>query len=631
MLKNFGYVRVGAVVPKIKIANPIYNAEEIVNQIKIANKKGVQIVLFPELSLTGYSCQDLFYNYELLKKSLDGLETIVNKTKALDIITVIGMPLLDNNILYNVAVVISRGKIIGIVPKVLLCNDDTINEERWFSSGKGVDKFITLLNQQVKFSHNIVFKDNENQNISFKIKIGDSFLEDNFSNSSTLVLNLAASTAMVGKEDVIRKNVSAISNIYKLGYIYVSSGINETTTDSVFYGKTLICEEGKVLVENRVFDFESNIIYTDIDVNKIVNHRIKKGKNNYQDDNIVYVDIKDINVETVRKYLQYPFVGDNADEIKRSCEEIYNIQVAGVARRLMHLNMKKTVIGISGGLDSTLAFLVILGAYRKLGIDPLNIIAVTMPGFGTTPRTYNNAIDLIKSFGATLREIDIKASCMQHFKDINHDINIHDVTYENAQARERTQILMDIANKENAIVIGTGDLSELALGWCTYNGDHMSMYSVNSSVPKTLIKYIIDWYSTIVDDKQRNILNEITATPISPELLPPDKKGNIKQKTEDVLGPYILHDYFLYHFLNNGDTVTKIYVHAVKTFDGIYSKDEIKKYLKVFIKRFFTNQFKRNCMPEGPRVGVVDLGSRNSFRTPSDVDLKIWIDELEKL
>ena len=418
------------------------------------------------------------------------------------------------------------------------------------------------------------------------------------------------------------------------GYVYCSSGVNESTSDVVFSGDSMIFENGSCLANNSRFDFKSNMIFTEIDTKRLSNDR---RKNTSFMGNPVDLEYREIeinipdNIENLtREYSKTPFVPGDKKKISEICEEILNIQSYGLAKRLLHTNINKTVIGISGGLDSTLAFLVIIKAYEILNLPKENIIAITMPGFGTTSRTHNNSMKLINEYGATFREINITKSSLQHFEDIGHDKNIKDVTYENAQARERTKILMDIANKENGLVIGTGDLSELALGWCTYNGDHMSMYAVNASIPKTLVKYIIKWVAENSKQECKNIIDDILDTPISPELLPPDEKGNIEQKTEEQVGPYILHDFFLYHFLRYGAEPKKIYILACKTFKQDFKEEEIKHWLQVFIKRFFTQQFKRNCIPDGPKVGTVSLSPRGDLRMPSDANYNIWLKNLSE-
>ncbi len=633
-MKEYGFIRVGAIVPELKVGNIEFNTKEIIKQIKEASKLGISVVTLPELSLTGYTCADLFHQDILLIDSLKYLKQIVTKTKDLNIVSIVGMPLEVDNQLFNVAVVINKGKILGVIPKTYIPNYDEFYERRWFASSCDTNRDkINILGNEVPFGTNILFND-----ITSKCVFAIELCEDVWSpispsirhtqNGANVIFNLSASNEIIGKYEY-RKNLLSITSAKNVtGYVYASSGINESSTDIVFSGHALILENGTVLSESERFKFESTITYNDIDINRIMHDRYDKttymASNNdtYRTIDVDLIDNKDI----VRNYDQYPFVPKDKTKREKRCEEIFNIQASGLAKRLKHTNLQKTVIGISGGLDSTLAFLVIIEAYKKLGIDNKNIIAVTMPGFGTTGRTYNNAIELIKEYGATLREVDIKDACMQHFKDINHDPKNLDITYENAQARERTQILMDIANKEGALVIGTGDLSELALGWCTYNGDHMSMYAVNTSIPKTLVRYLVDYIASIHNSKT---LLDILDTPISPELLPPDKDGKIKQMTENSVGPYILHDFYLYHFLRYGATPSKIKYLALRTFKDMYDEEEITKWLKVFIKRFFSQQFKRSCIPDGVKVGTISLSPRGDLRMPSDADATIWLKDLD--
>lgn len=640
MLKNHGFVRVGAVVPTLKVGNIDFNVDEIIKQIKHAQENKISIVTFPELSITGYTCSDLFHQDALINGSIDGLKKILEQSKNLDIISIIGMPIVVDNQLFNTAVVINKGIILGVVPKTHIPNYGEFYEKRWFASSQNaISEEIELLNQKVLFGTNILFQDRFDKDICFGIEICEDLWSlyppstDHSVAGATMIFNLSASNEIVGKYEY-RKNLIKLTSAKTItAYIYASSGSFESTTDVVFSGFSMITEAGNILEENKRFQFESNLIASDIDVKKIMNNRLtnmsymgKFKKDNYRR---VFFNIINNNDKLIRKYNRNPFVPSNENKVNERCNEILNIQSCGLAKRLKHTNINKTVIGISGGLDSTLAFLVIVEAYKKLGISNDNIIAVTMPGFGTTNRTYNNAINLIKKYKATLKEINIKDACIQHFKDINHDINNFDVTYENSQARERTQLLMDIANKENAIVIGTGDLSELALGWCTYNGDHMSMYAVNNSIPKTLVRYLVKW---IADNEEntdiKKTIYDILDTPISPELLPPDNSGNIKQFTENSVGPYTLHDFFLYHFLRYGANPSKILFIAKEAFDEIYEEEEIEYWLSFFIKRFFTQQFKRSCMPDGPKVGTISLSPRGDLRMPSDADYSIWMKEI---
>ncbi len=640
MIKKYGYLRVGAIVPSLEVGNVQKNTLEIIEQIKKASLEQVQIVTTPELSLTGYTCSDLFFQDVLLEECILGLKKILESTETLDIISIIGLPIKIKNKLYNCAAVVQKGKILGLVPKSYLPNYNEFYEKRWFESGIGLNEEITLLGQTVPVTTDLLFQDEEDAAYTFAIEICEDLWSSNppstrhTASGALVIFNLSASNEIIGKYE-FRKNLIASQSARTISsYVYASSGVNESTTDVLFSGSALICEDGSILKENKRFDFASNMIYTDVDIKRLLNNRYRNTTYQNVLDNdhiIVKVSIKDNVTDLVRTYSEYPFVPKN--ELRRSerCEEIFNIQSCALAKRLKHIGTKKTVIGISGGLDSTLAFLVIVAAYKKLGIDNSNIIAITMPGFGTTDRTYNNAVNLVKEYGATLHEISIKDAVLQHFKDIDHDVNNHDVTYENAQARERTQILMDVANKEGGILIGTGDLSELALGWCTYNGDHMSMYAVNTSIPKTLVRYLVKWIAdTTENERQKETIYDILDTPISPELLPPDKNGEIKQKTESTIGPYVLHDFFLYHFLRYGASPSKIRYIANQTFKDAYSEEEISKWLRVFLKRFFSQQFKRSCIPDGVKVGTISLSPRGDLRMPSDASVDTWLNDLDK-
>ena len=641
MLKEQGFVRVGAVVPKLKVADTEFNCNEIIKQIERASNNKIQIAVFPELCVTGYTCQDLFEQDTLLEEAENALNKILDYTNNLDIICIIGMPIKAENQLFNTAVVIQKGRILGIVPKTFIPNYSEFYEKRWFASSKNTNKKeIEILGQKVPFGIDLLFKDKTNNEICFGIEIcEDVWAVEPPSNKlallgANIIFNLSASNEVIGKKEYRRELVKMQSAKTISGYVYCSSGVNESTSDVVFSGDSMIFENGSCLANNSRFDFKSNMIFTEIDTKRLSNDR---RKNTSFMGNPVHLEYREIeinipdNIENLtREYSKTPFVPGDKKKISEICEEILNIQSYGLAKRLLHTNINKTVIGISGGLDSTLAFLVIIKAYEILNLPKENIIAITMPGFGTTSRTHNNSMKLINEYGATFREINITKSSLQHFEDIGHDKNIKDVTYENAQARERTKILMDIANKENGLVIGTGDLSELALGWCTYNGDHMSMYAVNASIPKTLVKYIIKWVAENSKQECKNIIDDILDTPISPELLPPDEKGNIEQKTEEQVGPYILHDFFLYHFLRYGAEPKKIYILACKTFKQDFKEEEIKHWLQVFIKRFFTQQFKRNCIPDGPKVGTVSLSPRGDLRMPSDANYNIWLKNLSE-
>ena len=638
-MNEYGYVKVGASTLELKVSDAIYNVQMIKKQIDEAVNKNIQIISFPELSITGYTCGDLFNQDILIDKSYEGLKDLVDYSKDKMIVIIVGSPIKCENKLYNCAVVINNGKILGIVPKTYIPNYNEFYEMRWFKSSNDLKiKEINLFNEIVPIGVDLIFTSKLDDELKFGVEICEDVWSlypksnDYASNGASIIFNLSASNETIGKYD-FRKELIKMQSIKTIsGYVYSSSGINESSTDLLFSGSSLIYENGKLLSENNRFDFNSNLIYSDIDIKRLVNDRRKNTSfisNTDKEYRNIYFTTSKNNLIS-RKYSKYPFVPSNEEKREERCKEIINIQSSALAKRLKHTNIKKCVIGVSGGLDSTLAFLVIKKAFEKLKIDNKNIIAVTMPGFGTTNRTYENALDLIKINNATLKEIDIKKACLVHYSDIDQDINNHDITYENAQARERTKILMDIANKENALVIGTGDLSELALGWCTYNGDHMSMYSVNSSIPKTLVKYLVK-YIADTDKKNKKVLYDILSTPISPELLPADEKGNIKQITEDKIGPYILHDFYLYHFFRYGASPKKIYMLAVNTFENEYSKEEILKWLKVFIKRFFTQQFKRSCMPDGVKVGSISLSPRGDLRMPSDASYNIWIKELEEI
>lgn len=636
MLKEQGFVRVGAVVPKLKVADTEFNCNEIIKQIEVASNNKIQIAVFPELCVTGYTCQDLFEQDTLLEEAEKALNKILDYTNNLDIICIIGMPIKAENQLFNTAVVIQKGKILGIVPKTFIPNYGEFYEKRWFASSKNANKKeIEILDQKVPFGIDLLFKDKENNEICFGIEIcEDIWAVEPPSNKlallgANIIFNLSASNEVIGKKEYRRELLKMQSAKTISGYVYCSSGVNESTSDVVFSGESMIFENGSCLTNNQRFDFESNMIFTEIDTKRLANDRRKNISFMGNPVDLEYREIKiniPDNIENLtREYSKTPFVPEDKKKISEICEEILNIQSYGLAKRLLHTNINKTIIGISGGLDSALAFLVIIKAYEVLNLPKENIIAITMPGFGTTSRTHKNSIKLINEYGAIFREINITKSSLQHFEDIGHDKKMKDITYENAQARERTKILMDIANEENGIVVGTGDLSELALGWCTYNGDHMSMYSVNASIPKTLVEYIIKWVADNSKEEYKNIINDILDTPISPELLPPDENGNIEQKTEEQVGPYILHDFFLYHFLRYGAEPKKIYILACKTFKNDFKKEDIKHWLQVFIKRFFTQQFKRNCMPDGPKVGTVSLSPRGDLRMPSDASYNIWL------
>lgn len=630
-MKEYGYIKVGAFVNKLHLGNPKENAKEIIKGITEGIKKEVAILLTPELSLTGYTCGDMFLQDKLLKESLSALEEVKTATKDKDITVLVGIPLEIDNELYNCATVLENGKILGVIPKTFIPNYNEFYEARWFSSSKNLKRNkINLLGEEVPVSTNLLFRENE---ICFAVEICEDLWTVNPPSNShsqagaNIIFNLSSSNEGIGKHEY-RKNLVSMQSAKTISaYIYASSGPGESSSDILFGGASMIYENGSLLAENKRFTFENNLITADIDIKKLQNDRLKNksymANAKLEEYLTVPVFLKD-SKKLERVYKEYPFVPSNILERKKRSEEILDIASTALARRLMTLNYPKCVIGMSGGLDSTLAFLIIIRALKKLNRDATDILGITMPGFGTTSRTYDNACNLVKEYGGVLKEISIKEACLVHLKDIGLDENDRSVAYENAQARERTQILMDVANKENGIVIGTGDLSELALGWCTYNGDHMSMYAVNSSIPKTLVRYLVEYVKEEETGKKKEILEDILNTPISPELLPPDKLGNMLQKTESTIGPYVLHDFFLYHFLRYGAEPKKLLYIAINTFKDTFTKEEIKKWLKVFLNRFFTQQFKRNCIPDGVKVGSISLSPRGDLRMPSDMDKTIW-------
>lgn len=639
---DYGFVKVAAAVPELKVAGCGFNTGKIIEMLKEAEDAGVQMVVFPELSLTAYTCGDLFQQQLLLQEALSGLSKLVESTKPLNILAIVGLPILVDNQLFNCAAVLQNGQILGIVPKTYIPGYKEFYEERWFASGNHArSTAIELFEKEIPFGNDLLFEVQGQFNVCFGIEICEDLWAPIPPSSyqaiagATILFNLSASNEIIGKYEYRRELVGQQSGKCIAGYIYTSSGVDESTTDVVYGGHALIAENGGLLNESERFLRKGHMVISEIDVYKLQNDRIKDTS--FMEDfptrsyRKIRFELGAMQAEPLtRNIAPHPFVP--SDEMVRDvrCKEIFAIQTAGLARRMAHTGMKSAVVGVSGGLDSTLALIVTAKTFDMLGIPRGNIIAVTMPGFGTTDTTYENALQLIKSIKAKLSEINIKQACMQHFKDIGHDPSIHDVTYENVQARERTQILMDIANKQGGLVIGTGDLSELALGWCTYNGDHMSMYSVNCSIPKTLIKYLVRWVAdNLKDDAAAEVLLRILDTPITPELLPPDEMGEIQQKTEDVIGPYELHDFFLYHTLRYGAPPAKVLFLAGQAFKGSYDDNVIKGWLKVFYKRFFSQQFKRSCLPDGPKVGTISLSPRGDWRMPSDASAELWLKELD--
>ena len=640
---NYGFVKVAAAVPRVKVADCKFNSERLEGLITIAEGKGVQILTFPEMCITGYTCGDLFAQQLLLEQAEMTLIQILNSTRQLDIISILGMPVVVNSTVINAAVVIQKGKILGVVPKTYLPNYKEFYEQRWFTSALQVsENSVRLCGQIVPMGNNLLF---ETAETTFGIEICEDLWATVPPSSSLalqgaeIIFNLSADDEGIGKHNYLCSLISQQSARCISGYVFSSSGFGESTTDVVFAGNGLIYENGYLLARSERFCMEEQLIINEIDVECIraerrVNTTFAANKANCPGKEAVristeFVNSKDLNL--TRTFNPHPFVPQGS-ELNSRCEEIFSIQIAGLAQRLLHTGAKTAVIGISGGLDSTLALLVCVKTFDKLGLSRKDILGITMPGFGTTDRTYHNAIDLMNSLGVSIREISIREACIQHFKDIGHDLNIHDVTYENSQARERTQILMDIANQTWGMVIGTGDLSELALGWATYNGDHMSMYGVNAGIPKTLVKHLVQWVAENgMDETSKATLLDIVDTPISPELIPADENGEIKQKTEDLVGPYELHDFFLYYFLRFGFRPSKIYFLAQTAFSGVYDDETIKKWLQTFFRRFFNQQFKRSCLPDGPKVGSISISPRGDWRMPSDASSSAWLKEIAEL
>ena len=640
---NYGFVKVAAAVPRVKVADCKFNSERLEGLITIAEGKGVQILTFPEMCITGYTCGDLFAQQLLLEQAEMALIQILNSTRQLDIISILGMPVVVNSTVINAAVVIQKGKILGVVPKTYLPNYKEFYEQRWFTSALQVsENSVRLCGQIVPMGNNLLF---ETAETTFGIEICEDLWATVPPSSSLalqgaeIIFNLSADDEGIGKHNYLCSLISQQSARCISGYVFSSSGFGESTTDVVFAGNGLIYENGYLLARSERFCMEEQLIINEIDVECIraerrVNTTFAANKANCPGKEAVristeFVNSKDLNL--TRTFNPHPFVPQGS-ELNRRCEEIFSIQIAGLAQRLLHTGAKTAVIGISGGLDSTLALLVCVKTFDKLGLSRKDILGITMPGFGTTDRTYHNAIDLMNSLGVSIREISIREACIQHFKDIGHDLNIHDVTYENSQARERTQILMDIANQTWGMVIGTGDLSELALGWATYNGDHMSMYGVNAGIPKTLVKHLVQWVAENgMDEASKATLLDIVDTPISPELIPADENGEIKQKTEDLVGPYELHDFFLYYFLRFGFRPSKIYFLAQTAFSGVHDDETIKKWLQTFFRRFFNQQFKRSCLPDGPKVGSISISPRGDWRMPSDASSAAWLKEIAEL
>ena len=624
-------IKVASACPKTKVGDTKYNLTNILSFIEEANAKNIKSIVFPELCISSYTCGDLFLHDTLYTNSINAIEQLLIKTEKMDMLIAVGAPLLFNNILYNCAYILFKGKILGIVPKSYIPNYSEFYEKRWFSEGLNLTNETVDFDfqKEVPFGTDLIFTCKE---FKFAFEICED-LWVTIPPSSYLSLlganiigNLSASNELVSKMEYRKSLISNQSARSMCAYIYSSAGVHESSTDILFSGHMLISENGSILKENERFQRENEVIYSIIDVFKLNAERQKNIS--YRDASKVvpfkarYIkfNFENTNISNFDRYIdKHPFVPSNEAERAKRCKEIFNIQASALAKRFEHTGSKKAVVGISGGLDSTLALLVIYKTFKILNYSTKNIVTITMPGFGTTDRTYNNALNLCNELNCDLREINIVKAALQHFEDIGHDKDIHDVTYENVQARERTQILMDIANKERGLLIGTGDLSELALGWCTYNGDHMSMYSVNPSIPKTLVRYLVRYIAeNESSEKAKATLLDILDTPVSPELLPKDSNGEIAQKTEDIVGPYELHDFFLYHFIKHGSSKERIFFLAKHAFKDDYSEEEISKWLDKFMFRFFTQQFKRSALPDGPKVGSISLSPRGDWRMPSD-------------
>ncbi len=634
-----GFVKVAAATPNVKVADVDYNQKEICRLIDETVTNGAKVVVFPELCVTGYTCGDLFAQDILLEKAKLALQTIVAYTEGKDALIFVGLPYVVRNKLYNVAATICNGELLGLVTKSCLPSHGEFSEMRAFASGPKQAEWIWYENEELPFGPQILFACDDMPDLVISAEIGEDVsapISPSITAAlagATVLVNCAASTEAVGKNVYREQLISGQSARMVAGYVYANAGEGESTTDVVFGGHNLIAENGTVLAKTNGCD--ENVIYSEIDVKRLVSERRKNTMFQMPDTDDALIQVPfSLKVEETtltRKFAPSPFVPSDAEVRRNTCEEVLTIQAKGLKKRLSHTNCKSAVVGISGGLDSTLALLVTARAFDMLGIDRKNITSVTMPCFGTTDRTYNNACLMTQKLGATLREVNIKAAVTQHFRDIGQPEDKHDVTFENAQARERTQVLMDIANQTGGMVIGTGDMSELALGWATYNGDHMSMYGVNGSVPKTLVRHLVQYCAETCEDAQlQAVLLDVLDTPVSPELLPP-KDGEIAQKTEDLVGPYELHDFYLYYILRFGYEPSKIFRIAKETFAGEYDEETILKWLNTFYRRFFSQQFKRSCLPDGPKVGTVALSPRGDLRMPSDACAAIWLEDLKNL
>lgn len=635
---DMDFIKVVALSPVVEVANPVKNAQNAVDEIFVVAKESAQVIVLPELFLSGYTCGDLFFQSKLINECKKSLLYMLEKTKEVNSLVFVGMPLCVENCLYNVCAVMQKGNLLGFVPKTYLKNDSGFFEKRWFTSGKNLNTNSVLIGDKTVPIGRLLFE------MGDSAVIGAEICEDLFApvspstimamKGANIIVNLSATQNIVSKYERIQDFIKQHSAKDYCAYVFASGSVGESTTDCVFSNACIIAQNGKIINQSKIDKFCTNKAVACVDVQITNSQRLKDssfkdsandcidvfGEYRTVECEMISLDKKDIDIEVD----SHPFVPKDFKKREKHCKEVLSVQALGLEKRMKHTKMEKVIVGISGGLDSTLALLVIEKAMKNLSLPMENIICVTMPGFGTTGQTYKNSVDLVSCVGAQLREIDIRPACILHMEDIGHDINIHDITYENTQARQRTQILMNLANKERALLVGTGDLSELALGWCTYNGDHMSMYGVNSGVPKTLIPHLIEYVAKETNTNMAKILLDVINTPVSPELLPPNKDGEIKQKTEEQIGPYELHDFFLYHFLRFGTEPEKINFLAQLAFEKTYKNEEIEKWLGLFLKRFFAGQFKRSCLPDGVKVGSVNLSPRSDFKMPSDASFNIW-------
>ena len=640
-MNRYGYIKVASIIPEVKVADCEFNTSRIVEMSRQAAERGVRIAIFPELCITAYSCGDLFTKQLLINKAQESLANIAEATAELPIVLIVGLPVAYAGKLYDSAAVVSQGEILGVVPKSIIPNTGEANDLRWFTPSADLDEVIeiAIAGQCVPFGRDMLFSVN---GVDFGVEIGDDLLAVvppsayKAMAGAKIIFNLAATSELAGKRIKLTETIKAYSSRILAGYVYASAGWGESTSDLVYAGNAFIAENGEMLASGERFKMNDQMVISDIDIEALSSARLTSStfaSGHISSFAVIETSITAAENERLDRVVDpRPFIPDSMEDRNAWCEEIFEIQSQALAKRMVHTYCKCAVIGISGGLDSTLALLATVRTFDKLGLDRKGIIGITMPGFGTTDRTYQNAVTLIKELGVTFREISIVDACRQHYKDIGLSESDRSVTYENSQARERTQILMDIANMENGMVVGTGDMSELALGWATYNGDQMSMYGVNCSIPKTLMRHMVEWVAANEpNQKVRAALRDVVATPVSPELLPADEKGDIAQKTEDLVGPYELHDFFLYNFIGKGFSPAKIVMLAEKAFEGSYNRATIVHWIKTFFRRFFNQQFKRSASPDGPKVSEVSISAKGDWRMPADASSAVWLAECEKL